>query len=74
MGKVAPCSQFDSATNRCRSGWPGVSGACFGIIHPGCENCGEGRTTPPCMKEEVPAHFIRDDGKPIFWEDTRHGQ
>lgn len=61
------CSQYDSKSHACRSGFPVVSGACFGIVQLGCASCGKGATTPPCMKEEPGPAFVRDDGLPINW-------
>lgn len=65
--KTIECSQFESKSHTCRSGFPVVSGACLGIIQLGCESCGKDATTPPCMKEEPGPAFVRDDGLPINW-------
>lgn len=67
--RVEPCSQWDNTLDRCKSGWPGKSGLCFGIIYEGCSSCGHGTTSAPCMNEEPPPIWIREDGKPLFWED-----
>ena len=70
MAKTEPCSQYDG-TKICRSGWPAISGICFGVVHIGCKVCGAGNPLPPCMKDEPPKAFLREDGKPIFWPDNK---
>lgn len=65
--KTIECSQYESKSHTCRSGFPVVSGACFGIVQLGCASCGKGATTPPCMKEELGQAFVFDDGLPINW-------
>lgn len=62
---MCQCSQFDTTTGRCRSGWMAVFPICRGM-----QRKSEGmpeRLTPYCMREEPPAHFIRQDGLPIGW-------
>jgi hypothetical protein len=65
--KTSECSQYARQSHTCLSGFPAVSGACFGIVEHGCTSCGKGATTPPCMKEELGPAFVRDDGLPINW-------
>lgn len=65
--RAQPCSEYVEGQKVCRSGWPVVSGTCFGIIHVGCKNCGSNTTTPPCMKDEPPANFIQENGLPRDW-------
>lgn len=65
--KTKECSQYDSGSYTCRSGFPVVSGACFGIVEMGCSSCGKGATTPPCMKEEPGKFAVLDDWLPIHW-------
>jgi len=65
--KTIECSQYARQSHTCLSGFPVVSGACFGIVERGCTSCGKGTTTPPCMKEELGPAFVRGDGLPINW-------
>ncbi len=65
--KTKECSQYERTSHACRSGFPVVSGVCFGVVELGCESCGKGATTPPCMKEEPGRFSVLDDGLPINW-------
>lgn len=61
------CSQYDSQSGNCLSGWPVVSGVCFGIVIDGCKSCGLGASIAPCMREENGPAFVGNDGLPIDW-------
>ncbi len=38
---------------------------CWGDAH--CSQCGQVKAIPHCMKDELPEHWIKDDGSPAFY-------
>lgn len=68
MGKeLKACSDYDAATNSCKAGHVQLMPLCRGAQDHGCKNCGHINSIPQCLKEDPPAHLIRDDGLPIGW-------
>lgn len=66
MSELIPCNEYESRTNSCRSGHMQIHPICRGLTH-GCPTCGVASTAPICMRDEVPAHLIREDGMPLGW-------
>lgn len=66
MSNLIPCSQYESGTNQCKSGFPRIHAVCWGGPS-GCPTCGKNDSQPMCMKEELPPHLMQADGHPIFW-------
>lgn len=66
---IVPCSEYDSATNACRSGHIRLHPICRGVVpmKPACTHCGRSENVPMCMLEDQPPHLIRDDGYPLGW-------
>ncbi len=67
MADLTPCSEYDSKSNKCRSGHVRLHPICLGVAH-GCSNCGAGNV-PMCMMDDLPTHLIRDDGMPLLSTD-----
>lgn len=65
MSDLVPCSEYESANNRCRSGHVRLHPICRGVVT-GCRNCGAGNV-PMCMMDDQPSHLIRQDGMPLGW-------
>jgi hypothetical protein len=66
MPEIIPCVEYDPLNNRCISGFPVTHTICRGGPA-GCHACGTPGTMPMCMREDLPAHLMRDDGMPIGW-------
>lgn len=74
MTKPIPCAEYRSETNTCAAGWITAFSFCSGrgvarLQRSTCQHCGsiDERNLPHCMRDEPPAHLVRDDGLPIGW-------
>ncbi|MGJ7474528.1 hypothetical protein ACSFEV_12155 [Pseudomonas fulva] len=66
MSETEPCSEYNKAEDRCNSGFPVLHSVCRGMPN-GCHACGTPHTQPMCMREDLPAHLVREDGMPLGW-------
>lgn len=66
---------LEPLVGRCRSFRPGITCADGFVQKPfcsgraGCHACGHisDSSLPYCTRDEVPEHFVRDDGSPLFY-------
>lgn len=67
---MAECKSYRPGNLVCRDGFIQKL-ICSGRV--GCWSCGQvsDRETPNCLKEELPAHWINDDGSPRFYRSDR---
>lgn len=75
MSELIPCSDYEASTRTCKAGHVQIMPLCSGSIDRGCGKCGHIALLPQCLKEDPPAHLIRDDGMPIGWphkKEPRH--
>ena len=68
---LTPCADYDSAKNTCKAGHIQLMPLCRGVVERGCKNCGHVTNIPQCLKEDPPAHLIREDGLPLGWKKKR---
>lgn len=61
-----PCRSHDPRSTTCRDGFI-QKPFCHG--QGGCIQCGNiaTKSIPYCLRDEVPAHFVKDDGSPLFY-------
>jgi hypothetical protein len=62
------CASYNDKGQVCRDGFiqkPFCSG------HGACHVCGHvsERALPYCLRDELPAHFVKDDGTPAFYRE-----
>ena len=66
------CSSFRQGLV-CADGFIQVS-ACRGAL--GCVQCGHVSSAhlPHCVRDELPQHFVKDDGSPAFYRQAQLGK
>lgn len=70
MSQRIPCSQYEPAANKCKSGFPLIHSTCWGGLSC-CPACGAPGIQPMCMQEDLPPHLVRGDGLPLGWTDAK---
>lgn len=66
MTERIPCSQYDATSHSCKSGHVRTHTVCWGG-NAECPTCGSSGEPPICMREDLPAHLISDNGMPRNW-------
>lgn len=74
MTEMTPCREYDAENHRCKSGFFPLHYACWGAVShlpKPCVNCGHvpKSALPPCMRDDIGPHLLRDDGLPLGWPD-----
>lgn len=63
---MTACQSYQARDQVCRDGFM-QRPFCAG--NGGCFQCGHvsEKALPYCLRDELPGHWVREDGSPIFW-------
>lgn len=63
------CIAYHRNSSVCANGFVQTHFCWFGPVK--CSQCGEiSRSLPNCLREEIPVHFVTDNGSPRFYRQS----
>ncbi len=66
MSLASKCKSYDGDSITCKDGFIQLP-LCRGQL-PSC-GCVNNSSIPHCLKDELPIHFIKNDGNPLFYKE-----